>query len=91
MIGSARLELHLPACRSLKDKRSVLRRYLEHARRTYGVSIAEVDAHDAWHTAILEVAVVSNERAQLHRVITRVVEDADRPGEMFLTGSEIHV
>jgi hypothetical protein len=91
MIGSARLELHLPACRSLKDKRSVLRRYLEHARRTYGVAIAEIDALDAWHSAVVEIAVVGNERAHLHRVITRVVEDADRPGEMFITDSEIHV
>ncbi len=91
MIGDARIELRLPACHSLKEKRSVLRRFIEHARRTYGVAVAEIDAMDQWQTAVIEVAAVSNDRAHLHRIITKVIHDADRPGEMFITDSEIHV
>ena len=91
MIGDARLELRLPACDSLKAKRSILRRFLDRARREYGVSIAEIDALDDRRVAVVEVAVVGNERAHLHRVLTKVVNDADRPGEMILTHCEIHV
>lgn len=91
MIGSVRLELRLPACRSLKEKRSVLRRFMERVRKTYNVAVAEIDAHDEWHTAVLEVAAVANERAHLHRVITQVVNEADRPGEMTLIDSEIEI
>jgi uncharacterized protein YlxP (DUF503 family) len=91
MIGDALLELRLPACQSLKEKRSVLRRYLERMRREYSVAIAEIDAQDDHRRAVIEVAVVGNERAHLHRILTKVVNEADRPGEMILTNSEIHV
>ena len=91
MIGSALLELRLPACDSLKEKRSVLRRFIERVRREYNVAIAEVDAQDDRRSAVIEVAAVSNQRAHLHKILTHVVNDADRPGEMILTHSEIHV
>jgi hypothetical protein len=91
MIAEARLELHFPGCHSLKEKRGILKRFIEHARRTYGVAIAEIDAQDKWQMAIVEVAAVGNERAHLHRVMTKVISEADRPGEIILTNSEIHV
>ena len=91
MIGSALLELRLPACDSLKEKRSVLRRFIERVRREYNVAIAEVDAQDDRRSAVIEVAAVSNQRAHLHKILTHVINDADRPGEMILTHSEIHV
>ena len=91
MIGSALLELRLPACNSLKEKRSALRRFIERVRREYGVAIAEIDAQDDQRSAVIEIAAVSNKRAHLHKVLTHVIDDADRPGEMVLTHSEIHV
>jgi len=91
MIGSVRLELHLPGCRSLKDKRGILRRFLEGTRRTYGVAIAEVDAQDEWQRAVVEAAAVANERAHLHSVLTHVVNDADRGGEIILTHCDMSV
>jgi uncharacterized protein YlxP (DUF503 family) len=91
MIGDALLELRLPACHSLKEKRSVLKRFLDRTRREYGVAIAEIDSQDDHRRAVVEVAVVGNERAHLHRILTKVINEADRPGEMILTNSEIHV
>lgn len=91
MIAEARLELHFPACHSLKEKRSILKRFLEHVRRTYGVAVAEIDDQDKWQMAVVEVAAVGNQRAHLHRIITKIIDDADRPGEMILTNSEISV
>lgn len=60
-------------------------------RREYGVAIAEIDSQDEWRSAVIEAAAVSNERAHLHRILTRVASDADRPGEMILVDSEFHV
>ncbi|HEX9751328.1 MAG TPA: DUF503 domain-containing protein [candidate division Zixibacteria bacterium] len=91
MIGSVRLVLHLPGCRSLKEKRNILRRYLEAMRRSYGVSIAEIEGQDEHQRAVLEAACAANARSHLHSVLTRVARDADRPGEMTLTDYEIEV
>ncbi len=91
MIGSVRLEFHLPGCHSLKEKRSVLKRFLEHIRREFGVAAAEVDEQDRWQSAVVEAAAVGNERAHLHSVLTRVVNEAERPSEMILTRCEMNV
>jgi uncharacterized protein YlxP (DUF503 family) len=91
VIGSLRMEVRLPGCRSLKEKRSILRRYLDAMRRTYGVAVAEVDAQDSLQHAVIEAAAVSNARAHLHRVLTKLMHDIERPGEMTLTDCEMSV
>ncbi len=91
MIGSVRLDLRLPGCMSLKEKRGILRRFLAGTRRAYGVAVAEVDAQDSIQHAVVEAAVVGNARAHLHSVLTKVVRDADRPGEMILIDCEMLV
>ncbi len=59
MLGVLEIELHLPACRSLKEKRSVLRPILETARSRYRVAIAETGHQDLHQRAVLEVAAVA--------------------------------
>jgi len=56
---SLEVELHLPQCRSLKDKRSVLKSMIEGARRRYGVAASETDHQDTWQRAQLGFACVS--------------------------------
>lgn len=91
MIGSVRLEFHLPACHSLKEKRSIIRRFMEHARRQYAVAVAEIESQDEWQRAVIEAAAVSNERSHLHSILTHVVNEAERPGDMILTHCEMDV
>ncbi len=43
----------------------------------FNVSIAEVDAHDAWQSAVLGIACVSNDASHAHRVLTKVLEMID--------------
>lgn len=68
------LDVHLPACRSLKEKRSVLRPVLERLQRRFGVSVAEVDHQDLWQRAGLGVAVVSGSGA----VLAQLLDDVER-------------
>lgn len=67
-----RVDLHLPACRSLKDRRQVITPILDGARRRYGVSAAEVDHHDKWQRAALGFAVVSGRAGHASDVIDEV-------------------
>ena len=68
------LDIHLPGCRSLKEKRSVLRPILERLRHRFGVSVAEVDYQDLWQRAGVGVAVVSGSGA----VLTQLLDDVER-------------
>jgi uncharacterized protein YlxP (DUF503 family) len=56
--AAIRIELRLPGCRSLKEKRRRLRPILDHLRRRLELSAAEVDLHDAWQRSALGVALV---------------------------------
>lgn len=64
-VGILRLELHLMSPHSLKEKRSIVNPLKNYLRKKRNVSVAEIDYHDVWQSAMLEVAMVSNDRAKL--------------------------
>jgi uncharacterized protein YlxP (DUF503 family) len=59
-IAALTLELHLPGCTSLKEKRGRLKPLLHELHREFNVSAAEVDHLDAHQTAVIACVVVSN-------------------------------
>lgn len=66
------IELHLPDCRSLKAKRSVVKPIVEGLRRRYQVAAAEVGHADSWQRAELGVAVVSGSQHHAADVLDEV-------------------
>ena len=80
-----RFELSLPATRSLKEKRSVLRPVVEGLRRMASYSVAEVAHHNLWRRAGLGVAVVATNRRELERMMQRVEKYLDRQLEVDVT------
>ena len=77
-----RFELSLPATRSLKEKRAVLRPVVEGLRRKASYSVAEVAHHDVWRRAGLGVALVAVNRRELERMMQRVEQYLDRSLEV---------
>ena len=71
-VGVARIELHLPAAGSLKDKRAVVRGLKERIRQRVQAAVAEVEHQDLWQRAALGVAVVSGERRQVDEMLQSV-------------------
>ncbi len=56
VIGALVVELHFPACRSLKEKRAVLRPVVDGARSRFSVAVAETDYQDLHHRTVVELA-----------------------------------
>ena len=54
-----RVELHLPGCRTLKQKRAAVRPVVDGLRARHRVSVAEVDHQDEYQLATVGVALVS--------------------------------
>jgi uncharacterized protein len=89
VVGIARMELHIPAARSLKDKRQVVRSLKEKIRARTSAAVAEVEHQDLWQRAALGVAVVSAQGGQVHEMlqaIRRLAESA--PGAELLDWQE---
>jgi uncharacterized protein YlxP (DUF503 family) len=73
-------DLHLPACHSLKEKRSVLKPLTAGLRRTLNVSVAETGNQDLWQRAEIVCAAVGSVRAVVEetlRAADKMVEAAD--------------
>jgi len=68
------VDLRLPGCHSLKDKRAVVKTILEGSRRRFQVAAAETDHQDKWQRAELGFASVSS--AQTH--VTEVIDELER-------------
>ena len=73
-VGIYTFELFLPECRSLKDKRMVVRSVKAQLANRVGCAIAEVDHHDVWQRARLTLACVAREAREAERLL----DDAER-------------
>ncbi len=89
IVGACMLEFHLPACRSLKQKRMFLNRLKGRVSSRFNVAIAEVDHHDLWQRSTVAVVSVSTEQAHLDALFEKVVREAERAGDGELLRYEV--
>jgi uncharacterized protein YlxP (DUF503 family) len=90
-IGVYTFELHLPAARSLKAKRQVVRRLKDRLRARHNVAVSELAEHgDLWQRASLAVVSVAATRERLIQLFDAVHREAESqvPGQVIETGSE---
>jgi hypothetical protein len=72
-VGVLTLQLSIPACASLKEKRSRLKPLLTRLQREFNLSAAEVDLQDVWQSAVVQCALVGNDAVHVNRSLQHVV------------------
>lgn len=85
IVAARRLELRLPGCRSLKEKRGRLRGRLERVRGL-GVSAAEVADHDLWNVATVGFTTVDAGSAEAQRRLDLAVAVSEDSPEIEVVG-----
>lgn len=92
VVGISSFELHLPACRSLKAKRKVVKGLVDRIHHRLRVSIAETAFHDLHQRAEITIAIVAQREHELNEMLDeiRALIDATAP-EAFLTRWEPQV
>jgi uncharacterized protein YlxP (DUF503 family) len=78
VIGLCTLEFHLPACRSLKEKRKFLNSFRGRVAHRFNVAVSEIDHHDLWQRSCVGVVSLSVEREPLDRLFQKVLREAER-------------
>jgi uncharacterized protein len=79
IIGLLTLNIYLPGCNSLKEKRSRLKPLLARLHKEFNISAAEVDHHDIWQSSQIACVLVSNDLAHNQRVLRKIahwIEDS---------------
>ena len=77
-IGLCTLVFHLPACRSLKEKRSFLNSLRGRICNRYNVSLSEVDCQDLWQRSVVGIVSISSRRETLDRMFQKILREAER-------------
>ncbi len=73
MVGVLRVELFLPECHSLKEKRSIVKSLIRQLRNKFNVSVAEMAYQEQWQRTELEIAAVANELHFIQKELQAVI------------------
>ncbi len=83
------LELHLPDCHSLKEKRNVLRKAAERLRSRFNFAISELDHQGVWQRGRLGAVSVGPDRQKLERLAEQLIAEGERVLGGDLVRSEV--
>ena len=83
------IELHLPGCASLKQKRSRLKPLLNSLHREFNVSAAEIGQNDSHRMSSIACVVVSNDGRHAERVLSKIPSwiESRRPDVQIIDSS----
>jgi uncharacterized protein YlxP (DUF503 family) len=89
VVGVLQMTLRLEAIKSLKEKRSVVRKILARCRNRYPVSAAEVGDQDLWCSTLLGFAMISSNEALIASHLSRIEDDIESSGLAEITSAEV--
>jgi uncharacterized protein YlxP (DUF503 family) len=81
-VAALRVELHLATSQSLKEKRALLRPFIEGIRRLGSYSVSEVDHHDRWQRAAVGIAIVAPDGEGLAMQVSKLRRYLDKQLEV---------
>ena len=88
-VGVLQLELSIGDAMSLKDKRRVVKSIKDRIAHGHNVSVAEVGALDLHRTAIIGIAMVSNDSKYDEGALSKIVDFVRSVGTCDLTDYQI--
>ncbi|MGQ9778427.1 MAG: DUF503 domain-containing protein [Bacillota bacterium] len=91
VVARAEVELLLPGCKSLKDKRQVLRSILERLRGRFNLAAAEVDEQDRWNMAVIGLACVSGEPGHARGLLEEALRFLEADGRCEVLGRHLEI
>jgi len=74
VVGIIKLELRIPGSRSLKAKRSVVKKVIERTRSRFNVSVAEVDKQDDYSLAVIGCARVGSDQRYVNGALDKILD-----------------
>lgn len=91
VIGSGVITFRLHGCRSLKEKRKIVKSIIGFLRNNYNASVAEVGLNDIHQRAMVGLALVGNDKMVVNSKLDKIFNKVDSLGiaEIIDTDMEI--
>jgi len=84
IVGVLTAQLHMQGVTSLKEKRSIVKSLLGRLKGRFNVSVAEVDHQDNKTSAIIGIAVVSNDNQFVNEQLDKIIDFMHKDGRFYL-------
>jgi hypothetical protein len=84
LVGVMTATMYLQGVSSLKDKRHIVKSVIGRLRSRFNISISEVEHQDSHTSAVLGIAVVSNERAFIDQQLDAILTFLRNDGRFYL-------
>jgi uncharacterized protein YlxP (DUF503 family) len=89
LVAALRVDLRIPGCGSLKEKRHVLKTLTNGVRSAFPVAVAETGYQDTWQRAELGIAAVGSEGYHLRKVLHGVERYVERWAEVEIIETDV--
>lgn len=90
-VGVLHIDIHLPACQSLKEKRGRLAKVMNHLRKTHPVVVAEVGDQNVWGRAGLAAVTLSADRNLVAKILDAVADTLASDKDVELVWHEVEL
>jgi uncharacterized protein YlxP (DUF503 family) len=84
IVGVLTAQLHMQGITSLKQKRSIVKGLIGRLKSRFNISIAEVDHQDSKTSAVVAVAMVSNDTRFIDQQFDAIISFMRRDGRFYL-------
>ena len=84
IVGVMTTQLHMQGISSLKEKRSIVKGLSGRLKSRFNISVAEVDHHDNKTSAVIAVAMVSNETRFINQQLDAIIDFMQKDGRFYL-------
>ncbi|MBM4313103.1 MAG: DUF503 domain-containing protein [Deltaproteobacteria bacterium] len=91
VVGTGVIDIRIPGCGSLKEKRSVLSRIIRRTQNTFNVSIAEVGDNDHWRQARIGFCTVGNDKPYVNAKLDHILTFIDQLDVAQVVRSRIEI
>jgi uncharacterized protein YlxP (DUF503 family) len=89
VIGVLTVTLSIPDANSLKDKRKVIKGLKDKLRNKFNISVSEIGDQDIWRTAIIAIAIVSEDSAFANSVLSKAQDYVEYNSGAIMTNCEL--
>jgi uncharacterized protein YlxP (DUF503 family) len=72
-LGVLTLTIHIPGCKSLKEKRRRLKPLLARLQREFNISVSEINHQDVWQSATIACAFISTNNGHTQRSLQSII------------------
>ena len=91
VVGLLEIEMHLPQCTSLKEKRMVVKSLIAQLQQRFKVAAAEVDYQDRRQRALIGVSYVSTDGNQVVKVLNHALRWGEGKSGGEVIRSDLHL